>query len=169
MDWSALEILFPAIPRNSVRQRISRWVDDPPQAAYLSRLESAWMELWLQYRGSDALPDPNPYSIVDWPVVAHIEFLRKHIDKSAIRAGYTQAEESLAVDLPVDVATLNELYDVVERPPAVPTFDFMTNTAVDEGRERLLDAIAFDPALEDMPSTGVVSDSRSLAESALKV
>jgi hypothetical protein len=135
----------------------------------MARLEASWSELWLQYRGTELLPDPNPYSISDWPVVAHIEFLRKHIDKGALRAGYVQTEETVVVDLPVDIATLRQLYTIVERRPVAPIFDFITEATVDEGREKVFQTAAFDPGLEDVTRTAFVSDAQATAESALKV
>jgi hypothetical protein len=170
MIWTSLEVLFPAIPRNSVRQRIGRWQDEPPQAAYLTRLENAWLELWHQYRGSDILPDPNPYSATDWPIIAHIEFLRKYIDKRALRAGYTQGQDEQVTELPTSVEALMEMYNVVDPPLETPTFDFMTNTLVDEGREKHFQAIAFASDFQKVPLLREpVSEIRAVAESALKV
>jgi hypothetical protein len=168
VEWSALETIFPAIPRNSVRQRIARWLEEPQLASYLARLENTWTELWLQYRGTELLSDPNPYSIVDWPIIEHIEFLRKHIDKGALRAGYVPLEEVPSVDLPANIASLTESFTVVERRSTASAFDFMTEGSIDEGREKLFQAIAFDPAVEEVPSASV-SDAHAVAASALKV
>jgi hypothetical protein len=84
IDWGGLDQVFPSVPRNSVRHRIQKYVEQPGEADYLVRLESRWYELWLQYRGSEQLPDGNPRSLTDFPIVVHIEFLRKHIDKRAL-------------------------------------------------------------------------------------
>lgn len=84
MDWSALEQVFPGVQRNSVRQRISTLGDLPGATGYYQRLDNAWAALWLQHRGSDQLPDPNPESLNDFDLAAHITFLRQHIDKAAL-------------------------------------------------------------------------------------
>jgi oxalate---CoA ligase len=126
------------------------------------------MELWLQYRGTELLSDPNPYSTVDWPIIEHIEFLRKHINKDAIRAGYVPMDQAPSVDLPADIVSLTEFYTVVEHPPTASAFDFMTERLVDEGREKLFQAIAFDPIVEEL-SLPPINDAHALAASALKV
>lgn len=84
MDWSALEQVFPGVQRNSVRQRISNLETLPGAAAYFRRLDEAWTTLWLQHRGSAALPDPNPDSVKDFDLATHVTFLRQHIDKTAL-------------------------------------------------------------------------------------
>jgi hypothetical protein len=55
----------------------------PAIAAYLLRLEDHWHELWLRYRGTELLPDSDHLSL-KFDLVAHIEFLRRHIDKNAL-------------------------------------------------------------------------------------
>ena len=84
MDWSALEQVFPAIPRNSVRQRIVFLREQPGAEAYLKRLEDRWYELWVKYRGTPELPDEDPSSLSDFDAIAHIKFLRRHVDKNAL-------------------------------------------------------------------------------------
>jgi len=84
LDWAAFEQAFPAVPRNTVRQRLAHLKDVPGNDAYLRRLEDAWYELWVKNRGSPSLPDDNPSSPSDFDLVTHIEFLRKHLDKQAL-------------------------------------------------------------------------------------
>jgi hypothetical protein len=170
LDWSPLEQVFPAIPRNSVRQRLGRWLEDPQAVSYLVRLETAWLELWHQYRGTDHLPDPYPESTLDWPIIAHIEFLRKHIDKRVVRAGYTRTEPDETFNLPRTVEDMEAMFDVIDDRPSEPLFNHITNTQVDEGRERQFNAIAFSTVPEQIPDPLEYNDNHQrVAESALKV
>ena len=67
LDWGAMEQVFPAVPRNSVRQRLVHIKEiNPGEEPYLARLEDKWYELWLQHRGTDALPDPDPESVTNF-------------------------------------------------------------------------------------------------------
>ena len=85
MDWSAIAQVFPVLAYNSVRQRIDNLTkDSQPARAYLQRLEEAWYNLWMRHRGTPQLPDPNPKSVTDFDLVAHLTFLRAHIDKPSL-------------------------------------------------------------------------------------
>jgi hypothetical protein len=84
LDWGAFEQVFPAIPRNTVRQRLAHIKETPGNEAYLRRLEDIWHELWLKHRGTEVLPDDNPHSPSDFDLVNHIRFLRTHVDKHAL-------------------------------------------------------------------------------------
>ena len=79
-----MEQIFPAVPRNSVRQRLVHLRDVPGTETYLARLEDKWYDLWVQHRGTDELPDPDPASATNFNLAAHVKFLRKHIDKNAM-------------------------------------------------------------------------------------
>ena len=84
MDWFALRQIFPAVPRNSLRQRISSLKELQSNEVYMRRLEDQWYRLWKQYRGTEHLPDPNPQSQTDLDLIKHLEFLRKFVDKNAL-------------------------------------------------------------------------------------
>lgn len=84
IEWAALEQVFPAVPRNSTRQRIVTLREVPGAETYLNRLEDKWYDLWLQHRGTDSLPDNDPQSATNFDLISHIEFLRRHIDKNAM-------------------------------------------------------------------------------------
>ena len=84
MDWFALRQIFPAVPRNSVRQRIASLRELQNNEIYMRRLEDQWSRLWKQYRGTEHLPDPNPQSQTDFDLIKHLQFLRKFIDKNAL-------------------------------------------------------------------------------------
>jgi len=84
LDWAALEQVFPAIPRNTVRQRAVFLRDSSGGEAYMNRLEDQWYGLWVAHRGTAALPDHDPASVTNFDLISHLEFLRKHIDKNAL-------------------------------------------------------------------------------------
>jgi hypothetical protein len=84
MDWFAFRQIFPAVPRNSVRQRIASLREPQNNEVYMRRLEEQWYRLWKQYRGTEHLPDPNPQSQTDFDLIKHLGFLRKFIDKNAL-------------------------------------------------------------------------------------
>lgn len=84
MDWAAFEQVFPAVPRNTVRQRLAHIREAPGNEAYMNRLEEKWYELWVQHRGTPLLPDDEPQSASNFDLARHIEFMRKHIDKNAL-------------------------------------------------------------------------------------
>jgi hypothetical protein len=84
MDWIALRQIFPAVPRNSVRQRIATLREIPNNELYMKRLEDQWHRLWKQYGGTEHLLDPNPKSQTDFDLIKHLQFLRKFVDKNAL-------------------------------------------------------------------------------------
>jgi len=84
IDWFAMNKVFPAVPRNSVRQRISSLREIQSNEIYMRRLEEQWSRLWKQYRGTEHLPDPNPRSQTDFDLIKHIQFLRRFVDKNAL-------------------------------------------------------------------------------------
>lgn len=84
MEWGAVEQVFMNLPRNSVRQRIARLTEEPAAESYLRRLEEKWHELWLQYRGTEALSDDNIESATEFDLIRHVEFLRANVDKAAL-------------------------------------------------------------------------------------
>ena len=85
IELAALDQVFPAVPRNSVRQRYTSLRAEPGKDAYLKRLEDAWERIWMKYRDErDEFPDPDPKSATNFDLVKHIEFLRHHIDKKPL-------------------------------------------------------------------------------------
>ena len=84
VQWAALEQIFPATTPNSVRQRVAHISAQPGQDAYMKRLEDRWCELWKLHYGTPELPDEDPGSATNFDLVAHVKFLRKHIDKDAL-------------------------------------------------------------------------------------
>ncbi|KAK7019694.1 hypothetical protein VNI00_017994 [Paramarasmius palmivorus] len=137
LDWGAFEQVFPAVPKNTVRQRVAHMRESTAYGTYLQRLEDKWYDIWVQHRGTVHLPDGDPTSATNFNLVEHIEFLRKHVDKNALRVGYSQVQQNIQFGLPHDVETLLEKYDVTE--PNInngPTYDFFWTGTVEEGREK---------------------------------
>ncbi|CAE7225830.1 unnamed protein product [Rhizoctonia solani] len=143
IDWSALEQVFPGVQRSCVRQRISSLESLPGAAMYYQRLDVAWASFYQQYRGSEELPDPNPESLKDFDLPAYITFLRRHIDKAALRAGAeaTQAdsqENSLVLEsierLHASYIVNDKLSGQVHKQPTA--WDFCFDVASEEPRER---------------------------------
>ncbi|KAG9123889.1 hypothetical protein FRC07_013608, partial [Ceratobasidium sp. 392] len=140
MDWSALEQVFPGVQRNSVRQRISSLETLPGASEYYRRLDDAWLALWLEHHGSDALPDPNPDSPSDFDLPAHVVFLRQHIDKEALHAG-SETQKTEGSKGAIQLTSVEQIiadYNITEASSASqPTsWDFCFDLASEEPRER---------------------------------
>ncbi|KAJ7770882.1 hypothetical protein DFH07DRAFT_805534 [Mycena maculata] len=169
VDYSAIKQVFPGVPKASLRNRMKALREVPTMAAYLSRLEDHWHELWTMYRGSALLLDEDPLSL-KFDLIAHIEFLRKHIDKSALRVGFAQVEDKAKNIIPASVDELLDKFDVVETPGGAPPWDFMWSAIVEEGREKRALRQAFTTRSDDLVlGTENSSDNVLLAESVLKM
>ncbi|KAJ2930499.1 hypothetical protein H1R20_g6596, partial [Candolleomyces eurysporus] len=169
LDWTALEQVFPAVPRNTVRQRLSHMRESPGSESYLRRLEDRWYGLWVKHRGTDALPDEHIESASNFNLIQHIEFLRQNVDKNALRVGFGQEREAVTDIIPRDVESLQRQYQVVEEAPAAPQWDFVWNAVVEEGREKRLLSQCLTTEIEDMPHHNQEADDIALAEAALKM
>ncbi|OSD05907.1 hypothetical protein PYCCODRAFT_1383895 [Trametes coccinea BRFM310] len=170
LDWGALEQVFPAVPRNSVRQRLVHLRETPGTETYLARLEDKWYELWTQHRGTEVLPDPDPESATNFDLATHVKFLRKHIDKNAIRVGFVEVQADQKAVLPSSIEELEQAYDVVEKVPTAPPWDFMWSVVAEEGREKQFAQHAFIAEVGDMPPvTSYESDFIQVADAAVKM
>ncbi|KAF9269944.1 hypothetical protein L218DRAFT_888243 [Marasmius fiardii PR-910] len=169
LDWGAYEQVFPAVPRNTVRQRIAHIRENPANDAYLNRLEDRWYELWVQHRGTAHLPDPYPTNPTSFDLIEHIEFLRKHINKNALRVGYAQQHKSVQVILPSSLELVHEQYDILEPVVTGPTWDFAWNAAVEEGREKRMLMQPFTKRSDTLPFGETPPEAVYIAESALKM
>ncbi|KAH8100488.1 hypothetical protein BXZ70DRAFT_937413 [Cristinia sonorae] len=136
LDWAALEQVFPAVPRNSVRQRIGSLREQPGADTYMKRLEEKWYEVWMQHRGMDVLPDPDPESPSNFDMVVHLKFFRAHIDKNALRIGFFETEPTSTINLPSTISQLQKSWTVVEKAQTAPTYDFMWTHPSEEAREK---------------------------------
>ncbi|KAF8845363.1 hypothetical protein BDN67DRAFT_941224 [Paxillus ammoniavirescens] len=166
LDLSAFDQVFPAVPKNSVRQRATHLRESAADDLYMTRLEDQWYAIWLQHRGTPYLPDEDPSSPSNFDLIKHIEFLRRHVDKNALRVGFV--ERQAAGKLTASVEELYERYEVREDIVIAPTWDFMWNTMVEEGREKqfLRQAFTKEP---DIPLEGTKKENVQLAEAALKM
>ncbi|TBU34929.1 hypothetical protein BD311DRAFT_828299 [Dichomitus squalens] len=170
LDWGAMEQIFPAVPRNSVRQRLVHLKEVPGTETYLSRLEDKWYDLWVQHRGTDVLPDPDPESATNFDLATHVKFLRKHIDKNAIRVGFVEVQDSQKVDLPATIEDIKRHYDIVEKVPSAPTWDFMWSVVAEEAREKQFAHQAFTAEVGGMPpSPSYESEFLYVADTAVKM
>ncbi|KAI0823034.1 hypothetical protein BC628DRAFT_1365542 [Trametes gibbosa] len=170
LDWGALEQVFPAVPRNSVRQRLVHLKEVPGTETYLARLEERWREMWLQHRGTDVLPDPDPTSATEFDLATHVKFLRKHVDKNALRVGFVEELDGQKTELPASIEELERMYDVVEKVPTVPPWDFMWSVVAEEGREKQFAHHAFTADVGDMPPTSSYeSEWLHIADAAVKM
>lgn len=84
LEWAAIEQVFPSVPRNGIRSRLAVLAQQPGADAYLQRLENCWHELWVKKRGTPELPDPNPRNPTEFDLKAHLQYLRKCVDKNAM-------------------------------------------------------------------------------------
>ncbi|KAI9068032.1 hypothetical protein FKP32DRAFT_1588061 [Trametes sanguinea] len=170
LDWGALEQVFPAVPRNSVRQRLVHLRETPGTETYLARLEDKWYELWTQHRGTEVLPDPDPESATNFDLATHVKFLRKHIDKNAIRVGFVEVQADKKTILPASIEELEQTYDVVEKVPTAPPWDFMWSVVAEEGREKQFAQHAFTAEVGDMPPvSSYESEFIQVADAAVKM
>ncbi|TFK36810.1 hypothetical protein BDQ12DRAFT_633054 [Crucibulum laeve] len=170
LDWAAFEQVFPAVPRNTVRQRLTHIKDSPGNDAYLTRLEDRWHDLWIKHRGTLLLPDDDPQSTSNFDLIKHVEFLRKHVDKNALRVGFAEPAETTGIIIPRSVGQLVRGFDVIEGAPAVPVFDFMWNATVEEGREKRLQRLPFTQYPRECAHTQCSeSETVAVAEAALKM
>jgi oxalate---CoA ligase len=186
IDWAALEQVFPAVPRNSVRQRIVALKEIPGAEAYLKRLEDMWYDLWLQHRGTENLPDGDPQSPSKFDLISHVEFLRRHIDKNAMyvlqvmsvffffaheldrRVGFVVRTSH--IKLPVSIDEVAREWEIVEKANTGPVWEVHWNALVDEGREKNLLRHPFTAHASDIPTaTDVSTETVYLAESVVKV
>ncbi|KAF7340022.1 B-block-TFIIIC domain-containing protein [Mycena venus] len=170
LDYGAVKQVFPGVNKSNVRQHMKQIRDSSPaMAAYMSRLEDHWHELWLKYRGSALLPDDDPISL-KFDLIAHIEFLRKHVDKNALRVGFLEEEEKEKNTIPGSVEELLNQFDIVETPSGGPAWDFIWSGIVDENREKRALRQAFTTRPDDLVlGTENSSDAVLLAESILKM
>ncbi|KAG6896075.1 hypothetical protein C0992_010480 [Termitomyces sp. T32_za158] len=161
LDWAAFEQVFPAVPQ---------YVSVSHIFEKRQEMKHRWYEIWGQHRGTPLLPDDDPMSANNFNIIKQIEFLRQHVDKNALRVGFAQPKESAGTTLSASVDLLLAEYDIVESTLNAPSWDFVWNAAVEEGREKQMLCQPFLKTPEEMPPVlEAPSETVSLAESALKV
>ncbi|KAG1730414.1 uncharacterized protein EDB91DRAFT_786767 [Suillus paluster] len=168
IDLSAFDQVFPGVPRNSVRLRLSHLRENTGEEVYMKRLEDRWHDLWIQHRGTEHLPDEDPQSPSNFDIINHIEFLRQHVDKNALRVGYV--EHTTRTKLPASVDDIIHHFNVLCNTTISPAWDFMWQATVEEGREKQFLRQSFTHGADDVPYvTNTSDDVVQVAEAALKV
>ncbi|KAG1845522.1 hypothetical protein DFJ58DRAFT_800982 [Suillus subalutaceus] len=162
IDLSAFDQVFPAVPRNSVRLRLSHLRENTGEEVYMRRLEDRWHELWVQHRGTEHLPDEDPQSPSNFDIVNHIEFLRKHVDKNAL-------QHTTRTKLPASVDDIIHRFDVLCNTTISPAWEFVWQATVEEGREKQFLRQSFTHGADEVPYvTNISDDVVQVAEAALK-
>jgi hypothetical protein len=86
------------------------------------------------------------------------------------RVGFSESQEKASITLPNTTEFIHRDWEVVEHFTLAPSWDFLWNATVEEGREKSLLGQAFTTNIEEMP---LIRDKSSelvhVAESALKV
>ncbi|KAF9523601.1 hypothetical protein CPB83DRAFT_821291 [Crepidotus variabilis] len=170
LDWAAFEQVFPAVPRNTVRQRLTHIKGTPGNEAYTRRLEDVWYSLWTKYRGTTELPDLDLQSPSNFDLIKHVQFLRSHVDKHALRVGISHNPEKEIAPLPSSVEQLKTQFKVVGRERTAPEYEWMWNTLVEEGREKKLKHQPFSRYYGGLPNIPPLNcEELAVAESAVKM
>lgn len=81
---SATLQVLPDLSNQVLMNRLKKILELPGQQAYFDKLVSAWTHVWLEYRGTELLPDHNPESVNDLDMVKHLAFMRERVDKAAL-------------------------------------------------------------------------------------
>ncbi|KAH7092842.1 hypothetical protein BKA62DRAFT_722325 [Auriculariales sp. MPI-PUGE-AT-0066] len=141
IDWTACGQAFPGMDRNSVRSRVSNLRSEPGGDSYAQRLETAFRALLDAHRGSEDLLDPNPKSTNDFPLVQHVEFLRKYVDKQAVRVGLGAPQGKATVQLLWnDVEAFSDKWKIESKAVSTTagrrTFEFLWSAISEEQREK---------------------------------
>ncbi|KAF7320177.1 B-block-TFIIIC domain-containing protein [Mycena kentingensis (nom. inval.)] len=169
LDYGMIKAVFPGVPKPGLRTHLKALRDGAGAATYLTRLEEHWHQLWVQYRGSVWLPDENVLG-TKFDLAAHVEFLRKHVDKNAIRVGFAEDYAKSRNVIPATVDALLQQFDVFEQAQATPSWDFLFTSVVDENREKRALRQAMTMRADDLV-LGIEESTEKLllAESALKM
>nr|GAT43664.1 predicted protein [Mycena chlorophos] len=169
IDYGMIKQVFPASPKTSLRAHVRALRDAPANATYLTRLEEHWHQLWIKYRGSTWLPDENVAS-ANFDLAAHIEFLRRHVDKNAIRVGFAEDDAMRKNIIPATIEMLTDQFTVVEPSSGAPAWDFMFGGLVDDSREKRALRQALCTRRDDLAfGTEDLTDDILMAEAALKL
>ncbi|KAF8589533.1 hypothetical protein K439DRAFT_1332462 [Ramaria rubella] len=171
MDWTALDQLFPFLPRNNVRQRLTTLKQEPGGESYLHLLEEKWHELWSDHHGTEALPDNNPEHPSEFDAIAHVEFLRQYVDKRALRVGLSKVNlpHSTGAILTEDTSDFISKWNLKECARPTNKLDFLWSSIGDEHREKTLLGEAFSTMINISVVASTIPLSNGVAESALKM
>jgi hypothetical protein len=79
-----IERLFAGSLLSSCTFRVKKIVNTPEKEAYLELLADAWYDIWTKYRETEELNDDNPEHNLDFDIQEHVDFLRKHVNKTEL-------------------------------------------------------------------------------------
>ena len=86
------------------------------------------------------------------------------------RVGFVEIQDSQTVDLPASIEDIEQYYDVSEKGPNAPPYDFMWTVVAEEAREKQFAHCAFTAEVGDMPPAALYdSDFLQVADAAVKV
>lgn len=110
---TAMLQIFPDVGIQTFRTRLKKlFFEAPGKKTYCEMLEEVWYEMWRDRRLAHELPDPNPQSIIDFDLSAHLDYLRTHVNKLNIRLSVVTNTEApskeRAPDLPLCLSDLLE-------------------------------------------------------------
>ncbi|KZV85486.1 hypothetical protein EXIGLDRAFT_841464 [Exidia glandulosa HHB12029] len=179
MDWGPAQVVFPGLSRVAIKNRITHLREAPGGESYAKRLDEAWRTFWLEHRGTSELPDPNLKSTSDFPIVEHITFLRKYVDKQALKIGgppvpaATDVQQKATVHpLAKDVDFFARMWTLEEKPrPAHGMKESLFSGVSEEQRERdgLKDAFTLDAIAPPHPVQLPREDMPEVVQAALKM
>jgi hypothetical protein len=118
-NWKALNQIFPDPSATSLKNRYEHLCKAVGEQAYLDQLEAEWDKIWATHRDGDELDDLDPKSPTDFDLMAHIQFLRRHINKLAVA---DKVDSETGDPLPLDVSKMLGIYDY-ERPLGCDVYD----------------------------------------------
>jgi hypothetical protein len=91
--------LFPELSNTSFLHRIKKILTYPGKQAYLEKLVAAWTEVWMEHRGTEALPDDKPESLTEFDLKRHVEFLREKINKTNLYVASIRKAKRVSPDM----------------------------------------------------------------------
>lgn len=169
--------IFPDLGDQVMRNKLKKLMDIPGRSAYFDRLVDAFYDLWIEHRGTAALPDPEPDSHIHFDLKRHVSFLRQHVNKHMLRlptSTQTAVKEQPIEDLPYDACELPERYSWEFLKHTNTSFDLVLDTAA-LAEETRLHNIALGSIVEGArddikPDIGIASGRRSgVIRSVIKV
>ena len=86
------------------------------------------------------------------------------------RVGFHEPEHKDRIALPASVEQLEQIYEIIDKPVAGPSFGFIWDVVAEEGREKHFAQQAFHSGMESMPHVpGYPSEEVYVADAALKM
>ncbi|ORY28627.1 hypothetical protein BCR39DRAFT_534519 [Naematelia encephala] len=136
---SAMSQLFPDVGIQTFFNRLKKQFALPGKQAYFDQLKEAWYNVWIQYRGTDELPDPTPNKPNDFDLKTHLAFLRAKINKSQLRqsamiSAMTPVDD--VADLPAKLSDVLATHEFkIKYPEPGGMESLLSHTITDEKRQ----------------------------------